>query len=111
MMNTERPVTSFEQRVYDMLTRIPAGHVITYAGLAQMLDCHSPQAVGQALKRNPFAPKIPCHRVIRSDLTIGGYAGETGGAKLSVKLKLLRDEGVEFDSDGKLRNPEALYTP
>lgn len=110
MQPVRRALTHFEQRVYDQVSRVPKGYVTTYAILAQSLDCQSAQAIGQALKRNPFAPDVPCHRVIRTNLTIGGYAGETGGEKLATKLDLLRQEGVEFDSIGKLKTPTLLHT-
>ena len=100
----KRPPTDFEQRVYDLLERIPKGKVVTYAAMAYALDCGSAQAIGQALKRNPNAPQVPCHRVIRTDHTLGGYAGKTAGAKLRKKRELLRGEGVEFDKDGKLED-------
>jgi len=105
----KRPVTVFEQLVYDAVSRVPAGKVTTYADLARAIDCQSAQAVGQALKRNPMAPEVPCHRVIRADLSLGGYVGETRGEKIEVKLDLLHTEGVEFDSNGQLINQEALY--
>ena len=98
----KRPVTVFEQQVYDAVSRVPVGNVTTYADLARAIHCQSAQAVGQALKRNPFAPEVPCHRVIRVDLSLGGYVGETRGEKIEIKLGLLRAEGVEFDSDGQL---------
>lgn len=104
-----RPVTGFEQQVYDAVSRVPVGRVTTYAELAREIHCQSAQAVGQALKRNPFAPEVPCHRVIRTDLSLGGYVGETRGEKIEVKLKLLRTEGVEFDSMGQLTDQKALY--
>ncbi|MCK5801705.1 MAG: MGMT family protein, partial [Lentisphaeria bacterium] len=68
------------------------------------LGCRSFQAVGQALRRNPFAPEVPCHRVIASDLGIGGFGGETSGEKIRRKLDLLESEGVRFH-DGKLAEP------
>ena len=105
----KRPVTVFEQQVYDAVSRVPLGKVTTYADLARAIDCQSAQAVGQALKRNPLAPEVPCHRVIRADLSLGGYVGETRGEKIEVKLELLHNEGVEFDSNGQLINQEALY--
>lgn len=105
----KRSVTPFAQRVYDQVSLVPSGKVTTYAELARVLDCASAQAIGQALKRNPFAPEVPCHRVIRSDRTIGGYAGQTGGEKLAEKIKLLKSEGVSFDSDGRLIGPENVY--
>lgn len=93
-----------------MVSRVPCGSVTTYAELARALDCQSAQAIGQALKRNPYAPQVPCHRVIRTDHTIGGYAGQTDGEKLATKLRLLDEEGVKFDSEGRLVSLERLYT-
>ncbi len=105
----KRTPTEFEQRVYDLVSRVPAGKVVTYATMARVLGCGSAQAIGQALKRNPFAPQVPCHRVIKSDLTLGGYAGKTDGAKLEEKRTLLHREGVEFDQGGRLLSLEALH--
>lgn len=104
-----REVTPFEQRVYEAVSQVPKGRVTTYALLARKLDCGSPQAVGQALKRNPFAPEVPCHRVIKADLSIGGYMGETDGEQWQRKLELLRDEGVEFDRQGHLTDKDKVF--
>lgn len=89
-------VTPFQQRVYDEVTRIPRGRVATYKDVAARIGCGSPRAVGQALKRNPFAPRVPCHRVIASDMTIGGFQGETHGIAIRRKLRMLEGEGVRF---------------
>jgi len=89
-------VTAFQQRVYDAVARIPRGRVATYKDIAAGIGCGSPRAVGQALKKNPFAPRVPCHRVIASDLTIGGFRGEVAGAAVRRKLRLLEGEGVRF---------------
>ena len=105
-----RAPTEFEQRVYALVEGIPVGEVVTYAMLAKALGCGSAQAVGQALKRNPTAPQVPCHRVIRADLTIGGYVGETQGEKLEQKRCLLQKEGVEFNRDGRLLDEQKLCT-
>ena len=102
----KRLPTSFEQRVYDRISTIPKGKVTTYKLLAKALNCNSAQAIGQALKRNPYAPDVPCHRVIRSDFTLGGYAGKTQGAKIHKKLKLLAEENIKFDSSGTLLDKE-----
>jgi len=64
--------------------------------------------VGQALKNNPFAPEVPCHRVIKSDLTIGGFAGKTRGMNVQRKKRLLEEEGVRFEAE-KLRDRRQLY--
>ena len=66
------------------------------------------RAVGQALRRNPFAPKVPCHRVIASDLSAGGFKGGLTDALIRRKLNLLGKEGVKFIK-GHLVNPALIY--
>ncbi|MCB1228378.1 MAG: MGMT family protein [Verrucomicrobiales bacterium] len=110
MNEPARKITAFEARVYEALCRIPRGKVMTYAGLGKAIGCGSAQAVGQALKRNPHAPEVPCHRVIRTDLTLGGYSGETEGAKLDQKRALLAEEGVRFDKEGGLIDVECVWS-
>jgi methylated-DNA-[protein]-cysteine S-methyltransferase len=104
MPRTIDGVSPFAARVYAALKRIPRGRVITYAALARRVGCRSPRAVGQALRANPFAPKVPCHRVIASDLTPGGFGGKTHGPELQRKLRLLAAEGVKF-TNGRLTDP------
>ncbi len=99
-------LTAFQKKVYLALLKVPKGNVVTYAMLGKMIDCKCAQAIGQALKNNPYAPDVPCHRVIKSDLTIGGFHGKTSGKYIQQKLKLLTDEGVFFDHKLKLINPE-----
>ena len=65
-------ITSFQRRVYLELLNVPVGETITYGELARRIGCRSAQAVGQALRRNPFAPDVPCHRVISADGSLGG---------------------------------------
>lgn len=89
-------MTEFQARVYEALCRVPEGKVTTYGLLAEAIGCGSPRAVGQALRSNPFAPGVPCHRVVASDLRIGGFSGETAGDKIDKKLRLLASEGVCF---------------
>lgn len=105
----DHPVTPFRTRVYEALRLIPRGRVTTYKELARYLDCGSSQAIGQALRHNPFAPEVPCHRVIKTNLTIGGYSGETSGPVLDRKIRILREEGVSFNEKGKLSDPEKLW--
>jgi methylated-DNA-[protein]-cysteine S-methyltransferase len=107
-MKPQRPPTLFEQKVYRALKKIPAGKVTTYQFLAQHLRCRSAQAIGQALKRNPFAPQVPCHRVIRSDLKLGGYQGQVSNSPVQKKIQLLKKEGVHFSPQGLLLNPKQL---
>ena len=102
-------ITAFQKRVYAALGQVRRGRVTTYKFLAQHLGCSSCRAVGQALRRNPFAPVVPCHRVIASDLTLGGFAGETSGPALTRKRRLLAQEGVRFTDRGRLAAPRRVY--
>lgn len=81
---------------------------MTYKILGDTLGCRCYQAIGQALRRNPFAPEVPCHRVIASNLTIGGFGGETSGERIKSKLSLLAQEGVLFEN-GHLADPGRLF--
>jgi AraC family transcriptional regulator of adaptative response/methylated-DNA-[protein]-cysteine methyltransferase len=86
-------LTAFQQQVYRAVSAIPPGETRSYGWVARWIGRPgSVRAVGQALHRNPFAPIVPCHRVIRSDGTLGGYA--RGRAR---KRRLLRQEGWRGD--------------
>lgn len=99
-------ITAFQQKVYDALKLIPRGKVTTYKKLGEYIGCKSAQAIGQALTRNPHAPKVPCHRVIKTDMTIGGYA-----FGIPQKRHILEAEGVFFDAYEQLLHPEkTLFT-
>lgn len=92
-------ITAFQQKVYDATRLIPRGSVVTYGELARRIGCRSAQAVGQALRRNPFAPEVPCHRVVAADGSLCGFAGYRDGELIAKKRRLLEDEGVTFDGD------------
>ena len=85
-------ITEFQRRVYLELLNVPRGETISYGELARRIGCGSAQAVGQALKRNPFAPVVPCHRVIAKDGSIGGFDGQRTGEKIEKKKRLLEAE-------------------
>ena len=102
-------MTEFQDNVYRLVSAIPKGKVTTYKQLSLCLNGVSAQAIGQALKRNPNAPAIPCHRVIKSDLSLGGYFGQIEGEKTRQKRKLLLQEGVFFTAAGKLKDPSRLF--
>lgn len=101
-------ISPFQKKVYQALSLVPKGKVTTYKILSNYLMSH-PRAVGQALKDNPYAPKVPCHRVIKTDLTLGGYKGETKGGPLRKKKKLLSQEGVLFQRDVLLDTKNIFY--
>ena len=84
--------TPFQRKVFKVILGIPKGQVRTYAQVARMIGRpKAARAVGQALKHNRWAPEIPCHRVIASDGSLGGYSAPGGQA---AKRRLLRKEGV-----------------
>ena len=86
--------TKFQQKVWQYLKNIPRGKVKTYKQVAIAIKSpKSARAVANACGKNPYAPKIPCHRVIRSDGGLGGYSGKGGIRK---KLELLRSEKVKI---------------
>jgi methylated-DNA-[protein]-cysteine S-methyltransferase len=87
---------SFNQRVWAMTARVPKGRVVTYGDVARALGTKAYRAVGNALNRNPYAPTVPCHRVVGADGSLTGFGGG-----LELKLKLLREEGVPF-TNGKV---------
>ncbi|KAI8960663.1 methylated-DNA--cysteine S-met [Daldinia sp. FL1419] len=110
---TESSRTPFEKKVWTLLCQIPRGHVSTYALLATHLGS-SPRAVGNALRRNPFAPQVPCHRVVATGGSLGGFKGkwpkDGEGITLDEKRKLLRGEGIKIDDKGKvLGTPWAAF--
>lgn len=90
---------SFADRVYAVVTKIPKGKVMSYKQVAEELGTKAYQAVGQALKNNPYAPKVPCHRVIRSDGSIGGFNGKTDGKEIERKIRMLESEGVKIKGE------------
>ena len=86
--------TKFQLQVWNYLKKIPRGSVKTYKQVALGIkNPKSARAVANACARNPYAPKIPCHRVIRSDGALGGYSGRGG---IKEKIRLLRLEKVEI---------------
>src|SRR3954471_12522353 len=93
---------SFNQKVWALTAQIPAGQVTTYAEIARRLESKGYRAVGNALNRNPYAPAVPCHRVVGSNGSLTGFAGG-----IEMKRKLLAGEGVEFDN-GKVKLPREV---
>jgi len=78
------------------MEKIPKGRVTTYGLVAKKLNTKAYRAVGNACRRNPYAPRVPCHRVVRSDGTVGGFDGKTSGKNVKKKIQMLRKEHVEI---------------
>ncbi len=79
----------FDENVLDLIKRIPEGKVTTYKEIAKALDTGAYRAVGNALNKNPYWPDVPCHRVVKSNGEVGGFARGS-----DEKIKLLEKEGV-----------------
>jgi len=86
------PALNFSERVWRLTAQIPRGRVSTYGLIARALGKpRAARAVGNALNANPHAPRVPCHRVVKSTGQLGGYADGT-----AKKAKILRQEGLRI---------------
>ena len=86
--------TKFQIKVWKAIAKIPRGQVRTYKELAKLIKRpKAARAVANACGKNPYPIKIPCHRVIRSDGSLGGYSGRGG---ISAKKDILKKEGFNF---------------
>jgi len=95
--------SKFQTLVYAAAKRIPRGRVATYRAVAEAIGKpYAVRAVGNALNKNPFT-SIPCHRVVRSDGTVGGYA-----RGIKTKIKILRREGVKIYQSGLINHSQIL---
>ena len=88
---------SLAEKVYLKLREVPRGKVTTYKWLAEVAGSKGYRLVGQILKRNPDAPRTPCHRVVSSNGKIGGFWGEMSGKRIEEKIRMLEQEGVEVE--------------
>jgi methylated-DNA-[protein]-cysteine S-methyltransferase len=91
---------SFNERCYELLRNVPKGKITTYKALAKSMGTKAYRAVGNAMNKNPYAPEVPCHRVIKSDGEIGGFAHGT-----KKKIEMLEKEGIPI-KNGKVENME-----
>jgi methylated-DNA-[protein]-cysteine S-methyltransferase len=98
---------NFDEKVWKLMEEIPKGRVTTYREIAKKLNTKAYRAVGNSCRKNPYAPRVPCHRVVRSDGTIGGFGGKTSGKTVEEKTRMLRNENVEV-KDGKIVNFEKV---
>lgn len=107
--------TEFQKRVLCCILQIPPSRYSTYGLLSAHLES-SPRAVGNALRGNPLAPDVPCHRILATGGGLGGFGGSWGkggkaGANDDKKRELLSAEGVRFDGSGKVvGQPWSDYT-
>ena len=98
---------NFNEKVWNLCAKIPRGKVTTYKLIADKLGTRAYRAVGSALKKNPYAPKVPCHRVVSTSGKIGGFKGKTKGKTITEKKQLLLKEGIIF-KDSRIQGFEGL---
>ncbi len=91
---------AFNEKVWNLTKKTPEGMVSTYGEIAKALNTKAYRAVGNALNKNPYAPIVPCHRVVNADGKLGGFA--FGPEK---KIKILKEEGI-IVKDGKVADFE-----
>jgi len=87
-------VSPFAQQVYNLLKTVPKDRVTTYKELAKAMNTKAFQAIGQVMRTNPYAPAVPCHRVVATNGMLGGFMGERSGPTVLKKIHLLKKEGV-----------------
>jgi len=92
---------TFFEKVYEITRHIPAGKVTTYKEIGRKMGSRAYRAIGQALRCNPDAPAIPCHRVVTCKGLIGGFKGKVKGKEIAEKVGLLTSEGVDVNG-GKI---------
>jgi len=97
---------TFNQKVWTLTARVPRGKVTTYADIARALNTKAYRAVGNALNKNPYAPAVPCHRVVGSTGALTGFA-----AGLAKKRALLEKEGVEIKHDRVALGEKFTFLP
>jgi methylated-DNA-[protein]-cysteine S-methyltransferase len=100
-------LSAYAKRVIETVFLVPLGYVTSY-GLVAKAAGGSPRAVGRVMASNPFPLLVPCHRVVRSDFTLGGYGGG-----LDLKLEILRREsrGYAFKREISMNNEKLLLFP
>lgn len=96
----------FNERVYELCSRIPSGRISTYKLIAEKMNSKAYRAVGQALKHNPNPPTIPCHRVVASSGNLGGFSGKLMSKK---KIRLLKEENITIKNNKIVDFEKKLY--
>jgi len=95
---------TFSENCYNLLRKVPRGKITTYKDLAHAMKSKAYRAVGTALNKNPYAPQVPCHRVINSDGRVGGFAAGT-----KKKIEILEKEGIPIKNGKVIDVEKYLY--
>ena len=104
-------IKSFSEKIYSILKKVPKGRVTTYKALAEAAGTKAYRAVGQAMRCNPYAPAVPCHRVVASDGNIGGFMGtkEKDSKEIKKKIRMLTEEGIKIKNNKVVDFEKVLY--
>lgn len=110
-------MTPLQKQIYARLKTVPAGRVTTYKELARAVGSTAYRAIGQCMRNNPYpymscdipSLRVPCHRVVASNGTIGGFMGKTAGAEIEQKISMLKSEGVGVVDNRIQKFKTALY--
>lgn len=94
---------TFNECCYALLRKVPKSKVTTYKELAKAMKSKAYRAVGNAMNKNPYAPEVPCHRVVKSNGNVGGFASGT-----KKKIMILKKEGIKITS-GKINLKKDIY--
>ena len=92
------------KKVYDLLNQIPKGKITTYKEIAKKLNSKAYQAIGKIISKNPNIPSTPCHRVVKINGDISGYA-----LGVDKKITLLKSEGIEIFNNKIVNFNEKLH--
>ena len=95
---------NFNEKIYKKLKKVPKGKITTYKLLAESINSKAYRAVGRAMNKNPYAPIVPCHRVVNSQGHLHGFA-----RGLKKKKEMLEKEGVKVKNDKIVDFKERLY--
>ena len=101
-MTSSHIPSEFHEKIYSKLRQVPKGKLTTYKDLAHAAGTKAYRAVGTAMNKNPYAPVVPCHRVVNSNGNLGQYAQGT-----QKKIQRLKKEGISV-KDNKIVNFQKL---
>lgn len=94
-----------QEKVFDLVSKIPKGKITTYKELASALNSKAYRVIGSTLSKNNQLITIPCHRVVKSNGLVGDYVGGQ-----SAKIKLLKSEGIEIKEDKVLNFSKYFFS-
>lgn len=95
---------SFSSKCYSLLRKVPVRKITTYKALAKAIGTKAYRAVGNAMNKNPYAPQVPCHRVVKANGEVGGFASGT-----KKKIEMLKKEGIPIRSNNIVNFKKYLY--